>query len=78
MNSDHQPLLRRQQAIDAALVSVVNMHSLTEASFALARLFGQVVRCSGLATADFARTALFETLFGTAMSFHFGHDKLLC
>ena len=78
MNSDHQPLSRRQQAIDAALVSVVNMHSLAEASFALARLFGQVVRCSGLATADFARTALFETLFSAAMGFHFGHDKLLC
>ena len=77
MNSDHQPLSRRQQAVDAALVSVVNMRSLTEASFALARLFGQVVRCCGLAAADFARTALFETLFGTTMGFHFGHDKPL-
>ena len=77
MNSDHQPLSRRQQTIDSALVSGVNMRSLTETSFAFARLFGQVVRCSGLATADFARTVLFETLFGTAMGFHFGHDKLL-
>ena len=77
MNSDHQPLSRRQKAIDAALVSVVNMRSLTKASFALARLFGQVVRCSGLAAADFARAALFETLFSATMGFHFGHDKLL-
>ena len=77
MNSGHQPLSRRQQAIDAALVSVVNVRGLAEASFALARLFGQIVRCSGLATADFARTALFETLFGAAMGFHFGHNKLL-
>ena len=77
MNSDHQLLSRRQQAIDAALVSVVNMRSLTEPSFALARLFGQVVRCGGLASTDFARTARFETLVGTAMGFHFGHDKLL-
>ena len=77
MNSDHQPLSRRQQTIDAALVSVVNMRSLTEASFALARLFSQIVRCGGLAAADFARTALFETLFGTTMSFHFRHDNLL-
>ena len=46
-------------------------------SFALARLFGQIMRCGSLATADFARIALFETLFGTAMGFHFGHDKLL-
>jgi len=78
MKSDHQPLLRCQQTIGAVLVRSVDMSSLTEASFALARLFGQVVRCSGLATANFARTALFETLFGAAMGFHFGHDKLLC
>jgi len=46
-------------------------------AFALARFARQFMTCRRLSPADFAGTAHSKALFGTAVTFHFWHEKLL-